>query len=222
MEEEKAQNNEAEKFEKMQSFYQGMMQENAFLIAANNLKTQYGTSGAEYADGYMNGSDVYNMKHSMHQQKANEAKKMGIAYDISMPSNGDLIMNAKKAVLGAQQELTLGNLEKIAKQFSPGLKGNTPEKFKNMTYSTIAGEIQKTNGDLSKLSEDTQDALQLYGIMETAYTKGAELALMQTSYTSELNEGLNEISEKYKPKEDTNKNSEENKTEESSEAPEAK
>ncbi len=192
-------------FEEMQKLQMQVLQSNSLFLGANNLKNDYGKEGSSIADNFMNSENVLKAKQQMLGEQREEAENMGIGYSPEMPTNYELIKNAKKMAQGAMQTLTLGNLEKTAKEFSPGLKVDVADEFKNKTYMDIHKALEKAKGDINKLDEKAKDTLQYHSLLSQAYEKGSVLALMQNSYLSEYNEIGKQLSEKYKPKEDTEK-----------------
>jgi len=192
-------------FEEMQKLQMQVLQSNSLFLGANNLKNDYGREGSSIADNFMNSENVLKAKQQMLGEQREEAENMGIGYSPEMPTNYELIKNAKKMAQGAMQTLTLGNLEKTAKEFSPGLKVDVADEFKNKTYMDIHKALEKAKGDINKLDEKAKDTLQYHSLLSQAYEKGSVLALMQNSYLSEYNEIGKQLSEKYKPKEDTEK-----------------
>jgi len=192
-------------FEEMQKLQMQVLQSNSLFLGANNLKNDYGREGSSIADNFMNSENVLKAKQQMLGEQREEAENMGIGYSPEMPTNYELIKNAKKMAQGAMQTLTLGNLEKTAKEFTTGLKVDVADEFKNKTYMDIHKALEKAKGDINKLDEKAKDTLQYHSLLSQAYEKGSVLALMQNSYLSEYNEIGKQLSEKYKPKEDTEK-----------------
>lgn len=189
-------------FENMQKLQMQTLQNNSLFLGANNLKNDYGKEGSNIADSFMNSEDVLKAKQQKLEEQRKEAEDMGIGYSPEMPTNYELIKNAKKMSQGAMQTLTLGNLEKMTKTVNPGLDFDVAKNFKDKTYMDLNDAIKKANGDPQKLDEKSKDLLQYHQILSQAYEKGNVMALMQNSYLSEYNQIGKQLAEKYKPKEE--------------------
>jgi hypothetical protein len=194
-----------EEFENMQKLQMQVLQNNSLFLGANNLKNYYGKEGSNIADSFMNSENVLKAKQEMLEEQRKEAEDMGIGYSPEMPTNYELIKNAKKMSQGAMQTLTLGNLEKITKTVNPGLNFDVAKNFKDKTYMDLNDAIKKAKGDPQKLDEKSKDLLQYHSLLSEAYEKGSVMALMQNTYINQYNQIGKQLAEKYKPKEDSEK-----------------
>jgi hypothetical protein len=195
-------------FEDMQKLQMQILQSNSLFLGANNLKNDYGKEGSNIADSFMNSGDVLKAKQKMLEEQRKEAEEMGIGYSPEMPTNYELIKNAKKMSQGAMQILTLGNLEKIAKTVNPGLTFDVAKDFKEKTYMDLNDAIKKANGNPQKLDEKSKDLLQYHSLLSEAYEKGSVMALMQNTYINQYNQIGKQLAEKYKSKESLEKKNE--------------
>lgn len=194
---------EEKKFEEIQNFQMQQLKSNARIVSANDLKKDYGVKGANIAEEIMSGENVLKAKQQIFEQRKEEAKTLGLAYNPEMPTNYETAKIAKQIDIEAKQVLTFGNLEKMAKESLPGLDLEVAEKFKNTTYASLTNKLTAAKGDFTKLDKETQDALRYHTMLSEAYADGNMVATMQNSSLAKYNAMGKELAEKYRPKTDS-------------------
>lgn len=189
-----------EAYNSMQDIQARILLNGSMVTAANSLKNLYGEAGAKIADQYMSGAEAYAMKNEMFESQKAEAEQLGVAYEQQMLTNGAFSLHTAKMAKAAKGVLNFGNLAKITEQFGLKTDFKVPDEFKNWTEKDLEAKL-KNAGGIDKLDEKSIHAMNCYGILETAYTKGSALSLMNQSYTNEMDGMTKEFFESYKKKE---------------------
>ncbi len=202
MEQKETTKEKKEEFAKMQQAQMADLVENSMIIGANTAK-KWDKQGSHAADFYFNKGEGFSQRQEIYEQMKNNYEKNGINYEPQFPGIGMLVSNSMNIVNGANQVLTLGNLEKIVNQVHPGKDFKVIDKFKNVTGDEAAKLIEK---DPKKLTEYQKDLLNTYVNLISSYQKGAPLSFMIKYSLAEENASGKEIWEKYnKPKENKEK-----------------
>jgi len=148
---------------------------------------EYGSKGTNAYnvgyDSFLAGGKANEIRNNVYGKKAEEGNQKGI---IARPevSNYEVESSALELISDAQQNLSLGDLEKIVKETSPGLLTEGVEnKFKDNNFAEVYEKMQKAN-------QKTQ--MEALKYVQDAKGKGVS--------DEEIQEKLKEFDEKaYKP-----------------------
>jgi hypothetical protein len=179
-------------FEKAQEIQMNLLRSNASLTAANTLKGEYGKEGETTASQIFRSQEVFELKNQLQEQKKREYEEQGINYEPPEVQNVEALEYSNRVTKEALSTLTLGNLEKVAKEFMPNLALKVPEQFKKETGISITEKLRNNNQD-----EKARDMYACFEISNQAYSKGSAMAYLQQTNVNSLNEAAKQINEKY-------------------------
>lgn len=198
---------EKAQFEEFQTIQMKIMQMNSGLIGANQLNGSYGKKGKEYSEFFMGSQDIINSKNDIFNSRKDEAEKLGISYQPNPVTDYDLIHNAKKTTNEAMNELTLGNLEKVAKSINPDLDFSVTSELTGKTFMDAYTALKNVDMDQSKIEEKMNDVLQYHKILSDAYETSSTINLMQNTSLNLYNVAGKQLAEKYASKKESKEDS---------------
>ena len=172
-------------------------------LVMNNPHSYVGEIGHQSAEDFyeklMSGEEAKKAKENIYQSKVQEGKSFGVPGEPSYPTNYDLALLITKQAEEVMSMARLGELEKAAKSIGAKLGFEVPEELKNYMKNEIVKKAYNSKTgkvDVKSLSEQEQDALNLYSVLNESYKRACVLNV-SSNYFKDLSTQGKEIADKY-------------------------